>query len=104
MTTPWCWIDCRVVSRIVPLPGLAVVLLVGAVVLKQLDRWLAESGSPVGEFLGYVAAEIIARGLRDLDGGGLGGGCGSFVGHRGVEFLRQVGERDSAATGTAGRP
>jgi len=63
------------------LAGLAVVLPVGAVVLVQLDLRLPESGGPVGEFLGDVAPEIIARGLGDLDGAGLGGGGGRFVGH-----------------------
>lgn len=53
------------------LPLLAVVLLVGAEVLQQLNAPLPEAGGPVDELLGDVAAQIVARGLEALDGGQL---------------------------------
>jgi hypothetical protein len=69
------------------LAGLTVVLLVGAVVLEQLDGGLAEPRRPVGEFLGDVAGEVVARDFGQLDGRGLGGGGGRgnglFVCHDG---------------------
>ena len=58
------------------LAGLAVVLLVGAVVLEQLDRGLAEAGSAVGQLLGDVSSQVVAGDLGQFDGGGLGGGTG----------------------------
>jgi hypothetical protein len=64
------------------LPLLAVVLLVGAVVLEQLDARLAEAGGPVNEFLGDIAGQIVAGDLRQLDGGGFWrGGLGGVIGH-----------------------
>ena len=58
------------------LPLLAVVLLVGAEVLEELNAPLPEARGPVDELLGDVAPQIVARGLEALDGGqlrGLGG-------------------------------
>ena len=65
------------------LPLLAVVLLVGAEVLEQLNAPLPEAGGPVDELLGDVPTEVVARGLEALDGGQLGclGGL-LVVGHR----------------------
>jgi hypothetical protein len=55
---------------------ITVVLLVGAVVLEQLDARLAETRGPVDEFLGDVAGQVVAGDLGQLHGSGLGGGGG----------------------------
>ena len=58
------------------LAGLAVVLLVSAVVLEQLDRRLAEARSVVGQFLRDVSHQVVAGDLGQFHGRRLGGGCG----------------------------
>ena len=79
------------------LPLLAVVLLVGAEVLQQLDTPLPEARGPVDEFLGDIPAEEVARGLEALDGGQLRSiGRLLVVGHRGSRWrsVRLGGERN----------
>ena len=69
------------------LPLLAVVLLVGAEVLEELNAPLSEAGGPVDEFLGDVPTEVVARGLEALDGGQLRSIGGLLVvGHRGSRW------------------
>ena len=49
-------------------PRVAVVLLVGAVVLQQLDAVLAEEVVAVAQLLGDLAAQVVAFDLDDFDG------------------------------------
>ena len=62
---------------------LAVILLVGAMILEQLNTSLAEAGGAVDEFLGNVAGEIVAGDFGQFDGTRLGGGGLRLVCHAG---------------------